>query len=79
MLISADVRVLHNVFGFVVVPDDNASHAIEALVIPPHDDLVERYFARQNAVDDFFVSPSFDAGFLQNLRDCHAHSRLPSV
>src|SRR6266852_4991193 len=71
MLISTHVGVLHYVFRFVVVAKNSARHSIQALVVAPHNDFVERGFSRANSVDDLFVGPALRSRFLQNF--CYFH------
>src|SRR5438105_11462294 len=53
---GVDVRLLHHVFGVGFVLDDGARHAVDALVVPPHQDLEQRRFSGADPLDDFGVS-----------------------
>src|SRR5579864_2925513 len=55
MLVSPHVGFLHHIFGFVAVAEYATRHAIQPLVMAPHDDLVELDFTRANTRNHFFI------------------------
>jgi hypothetical protein len=67
VLIGAHIGVLHNVFGLVTITENRYHHAVKALVVPAHDDFLERGFAGQHTLHNSLVRPSFDARLIENL------------
>jgi hypothetical protein len=59
VLVSANVGVLHYVFRLGIVVQDGARDAVEALVVPAHDDLVERSLSPTNAARNLLVGKAF--------------------
>src|SRR5205814_1882261 len=55
VLVGAHVGVLHDVFRLGVVAEDGAGHAVKALVVAAHEDLIERGVSGLDAVDDLVV------------------------
>ena len=64
VLVGADVGVLHDVLGFAVVVKDGAGDAVEALIVAPHEDLVERGLSCTDAVHHLFVGEAFGSRFV---------------
>jgi hypothetical protein len=40
VLVRSNVRILHNVFRFCIIAQNGPSHAIETLVVAPHQQFV---------------------------------------
>src|SRR5262244_395652 len=55
MFVGTHISVLHHVLGFVIAVENCARDAEKALIVAPHNDLVEFGFARENASDNVFV------------------------
>ena len=51
MLVGADVGLLHDVLGVGVIAEDRADGAVDALVVPPHQQLETRRLAGADAAD----------------------------
>jgi hypothetical protein len=75
VLVGADVGVLHDVLGLGVVAEDGAGHAVEALVVAAHEDLIESGVSSFDAIDDLVVS-EVGSGGLANCSRLHGASPL---
>jgi hypothetical protein len=55
MRVGVDIRLLHDVLGLAVVPQDCARAPIEPFVVAPHQDLEQGRLAAHDASDDLFI------------------------
>jgi len=63
VLVRAEVRILYDVFSFVIVPNNAAGHPKNTLVVAPHQDFERGHIASQNEANDFCVGQGLRTGF----------------
>jgi hypothetical protein len=66
MLIGANVCLLHHVFGLRIIPQNREGNAVQPLVVPAHEDLVQGGIPGANPLDDFLVGNAVPGGTIQN-------------
>src|SRR5262245_236398 len=76
MKVGVDIRLLHDVFRLVLVPDDRASGTIDPLVMAPHQDFVEGGLPFENPRNDVFVAEGGPP--VEHCSTYHMHAYLES-
>ena len=56
MLIRTDVGLVHHIFRFGIRPQNGSYNAMDPLIVPAHEDLVEGGIPAANKGDDLLIS-----------------------
>jgi hypothetical protein len=70
--------ILHHVFRSGVIAQDRAGDTLEPLVVPAHDQLVQRGIAGFHPIHDFLVGRAFGRSFIQSSNRFHGSVSIES-